>query len=330
MGFTARWYTIPAGLAIQERGGRAAPEVLVWLFPLIACTPLIRGPAPSDTDEDPADTLTLARLEPASGSTAGSVAVGVYGAGFTDGTAVTVGGLPCLSLSYIAAGQLTCVTPPNPAGEAALVVTEGASSASLPYTYIADTDTGPVDTDTLDTDTVDTDTVDTDTDTVDTDTDTVDTDTPDTDTSSAAVAVDYCHLQYPCTQELAAHASSDLVYGWIYQNGVTVGAGAGAGVVLEVGVGPDGSNPATSAAWTWASMTYNVDKDGLVPGDLANDEYQGRFDAPASAGAYDYCVRASADSGASWTYCDGGGGTCPGGGSTDGYTAVDAGALTVR
>ena len=53
MGFTARWYTIPAGLAIQERGGRAAPEVLVWLFPLIACTPLIRGPAPSDTDEDP-------------------------------------------------------------------------------------------------------------------------------------------------------------------------------------------------------------------------------------------------------------------------------------
>ncbi len=299
----------------------------MWLLPLVACTPLIRGPAPRDTDEETAISLTLARLEPASGSTAGSVAVGVYGTGFTDGSTVTVAGAPCLSLSYISAEQLTCVTPPNPAGEAAVVVTEGGASASLPYTYVADGDTD-TDTDTGGTDT------DTDTDTGGTDTDTgsVDTDTGavDTDTSTVVVPVDYCHLQYPCTQSLAAHASSDLVYGWVYRAGVTTGAGAGAGVVLQVGVGPDGSNPETSASWTWASMTYNVDKDGLVPGDLANDEHQGRFDAPGSAGAYDYCVRASADDGASWTYCDGGGGTCPGDGSDDGYSAVDAGALAVR
>ena len=148
------------------------------------------------------------------------------------------------------------------------------------------------------------------------------------DTAVPVVSVDYCHIQYPCEQSVAAGVATDAVYGWVYQAGVTEGPGVGVGVTLEVGWGADGSDPATG--WTWTTMRYNLDKDGLVPGDLANDEWFGAFTAPTVPGAYDFAVRASADGGASWTYCDGGGGTCPGSGSDDGYDAADAGALTVR
>jgi hypothetical protein len=117
------------------------------------------------------------------------------------------------------------------------------------------------------------------------------------------------------------------VYGWIYVAGKTVGAGAGAGVAVQLGVGPDGSTP--DETWVWTDMTYNADKDGLSAGDLSNDEYQGSFVAPSAAGTYDYCVRASADGGVAWLYCDAGGVSCPGTGSDDGYSPADAGALTV-
>lgn len=76
-------------------------------------------------------------------------------------------------------------------------------------------------------------------------------------------------------------------------------------------------------------MAYNGDKDGLLDGDLANDEYVGTFTAPATPGDYDYAAKASADYGLAWTYCNLGGDSCNYGGSTDGYEPSDAGALTV-
>lgn len=129
----------------------------------------------------------------------------------------------------------------------------------------------------------------------------------------------------------APGATSDAVYVWVYQAGVTEGAGQGTGVTVDVGVGDDGTNPATSGTWGWTAASWFDDKDGLTPGDLANDEYTGTFTAPSATGSHDYAARASADGGISWTYCDFGGATeCLGNGSDDGYSSTMAGDLTVE
>ena len=151
----------------------------------------------------------------------------------------------------------------------------------------------------------------------------------DVDTGDPLVPVDYCHLQWPCTLNTASGTPSSTLYVWVYQAGVTEGVGVGPGIQVEVGVGPDGSNPATSSSWVWSGASYNVDTDGLSVGDRANDEYSGNFVAPLVSGSYDYCGRVSADGGRSWAYCDLGGSGCGGSGSSDGYSAVTTGNLTV-
>ena len=138
--------------------------------------------------------------------------------------------------------------------------------------------------------------------------------------------VEYCHLQWPCALTVAPGATSEAVYAWIYQGGVTQGAGQGAHIEMELGVGVAGSDPLLG--WNWSLMSYFTDKDGMIEGDMANDEYRGTFVGPAVAGTYDYAVRASADSGLTWTLCDLGGDSCNQGGSTDGYD--DPGVCTVE
>jgi hypothetical protein len=136
---------------------------------------------------------------------------------------------------------------------------------------------------------------------------------------SVEVPVDYCHLQWPCDITAAAGSTSPEVYAWIYQGGVTQGAGQGEGIQFHVGVGDAGSDPESDRSWTWFAMRYFSDKDGLTAGDLANDEYVGSFDLPATPGTYDYVARATADDGLTWTLCDLGGDSCNLGGSSDGY-----------
>lgn len=140
--------------------------------------------------------------------------------------------------------------------------------------------------------------------------------------------VDYAHVQFPCSASVATGATF-TVYGWVYEPAVTVGPGQGLGIDAEAGVGPDASDPAHDAGWTWTTATYSADKDAFYPGDVANDEYVATLTAPASPGDYDYAYRYSTDGGLSWLYADLGGDTCLLIGSTDGYEATTAGALTV-
>lgn len=307
----------------------------MWFFAILSCQPTIQR-APPEDDTAPTG-LTVTGVAPSSGPASGGTSVSVRGTGFSDASEVSVGSVACASMAWLSDTELLCVTPPGAAGETTLAVTDAGETATIAFSYLPVGDTGdPPDTgDTGTRDTADTaDTGDT-SDTADTGIDTADTadtgtDSGDSADTAAIVPIDYCHLQYPCAQTVAAGVASEGVYGWVYQAGVTEGAGEAAGITVQVGVGPDGSDPAVDAGWSWAAMAYNTDKDGLSSGDLANDEYEGPFAAPGSAGTYDYCVRASADGGASWTYCDGGGASCPGSGSDDGYSAADAGALTVE
>lgn len=115
----------------------------------------------------------------------------------------------------------------------------------------------------------------------------------------AAAEADYCAVQFPTSLSVQAGTSTGLIYGRIFEAGVTPAAGAPAGYVAQVGYGPDTSNPETQAGWQWSATTYNVQVGN-------DDEYQGSFTAPATAGKYRYAYRFSPD-GVSWTYCDVGG-----------------------
>lgn len=142
------------------------------------------------------------------------------------------------------------------------------------------------------------------------------------------IPVDYCEVHYPCSTSVLSGQPSEDIYAWIYQGGSTDGPGEGPDVLIEIGIGPDGSDPLVDTGWTWYYMSYNTDKDGLLEGDLANDEYVGNFYGPSTPGTYIYAARATVDDGASWTACDLGGSTCGGDGS-DSYDPADAGICTV-
>ena len=114
--------------------------------------------------------------------------------------------------------------------------------------------------------------------------------------SSLPAEADYCAIQFPASLSVQAGAGTGLIYGRIFEAGVTAAAGAPAGYFAQVGYGPDTSNPETQAGWVWSATTYNVQ--------IGNDdEYQGSFNAPAAPGKYRYAYRFSPD-GMSWTYCD--------------------------
>jgi hypothetical protein len=309
--------------------------------------------------------FALTGAQPDHGPEAGGTAVTLSGSGFTSSTEVTVGGAPCASLTILSSVEIACTTPAGAAGAANLQASrpEDGALSSVAFTYESggtDGTDGSTDGGTDGTDGGSdggTDGTDGGTDGTDGGTDSgtgggtdggtdsgtgggtdggTDSGTDGGtdggtggDTGVIVTPVDYCHIQYPCTMTSTAGAASSVVYVWVYQGGITVGAGQGAGVSVEVGVGPDASDP-SAGGWTWSIGGYNGDKDGLTAGDLSNDEYQGSFTTPATLGSYDYCGRVSADGGASWTYCDSGGSSCGGSGSDDGYSAANAGQLSVN
>ncbi len=114
------------------------------------------------------------------------------------------------------------------------------------------------------------------------------------ETGNAAEA-DWCIIQSPTSLGLSASQASGLIYGRLYEAGLT-GSGAPAGVIAQVGYGPADVNPETQSGFVYYPATYNQDYGN-------NAEFMGSFTAPAGAGDYHYVYRFSLD-GQSWTYCD--------------------------
>ncbi len=107
--------------------------------------------------------------------------------------------------------------------------------------------------------------------------------------------LDFCNLQFPPTITSTAGSTSPLVYGRVFEAGLTSVAGAHPQIRAELGVGPAGVNPATTAGFTWTPSVFNVQVGN-------DDEYQASFVVPA-AGSYGYTTRFTRD-GTNWTYCD--------------------------
>lgn len=111
-----------------------------------------------------------------------------------------------------------------------------------------------------------------------------------------AAECDFCNLQFPAGIAINAGTSTQLIYGRIYEAGVTEAAGASASVLAQVGYGPSGSDPRFSGTWQWFTATYNVQVGN-------DDEYQGSF-IPLFGGTYSYTFRFSLDGGTSFSFAD--------------------------
>ncbi|MBM4318495.1 MAG: hypothetical protein FJ125_00690, partial [Deltaproteobacteria bacterium] len=141
----------------------------------------------------------------------------------------------------------------------------------------------------------------------------------------APPAIDFCRLQAPLVAETNP-GRAVTVTGRVFEKGVTdrtAAVDAEPGLVGQLGWGPDGSAPAGNAGWSWIAATPGPGWDGAAAGEPGHDEYRAVLTAPA-AGRYDFAFRFTIDSGASWTYCDGGAG------SGDGYQPAQAGDLRVN
>ncbi|MCP3098775.1 IPT/TIG domain-containing protein [Myxococcus sp. K15C18031901] len=118
------------------------------------------------------------------------------------------------------------------------------------------------------------------------------------------------------TYATGAEATRKVV-GQVFVQGVTSGAGAGAGVVGQLGYGPAGQDPATSAQWTWTTAAY---KDEVGN----NDQFEATLPNPGTAGSYRFAYRFKVNDGA-YLLCDADGNA---GGAT-GFETAKMGTLTV-
>lgn len=111
--------------------------------------------------------------------------------------------------------------------------------------------------------------------------------------------ISYCQLQAQSPASGTTGEASETLFALVFAEGVTQGAGQGSGVEGELGWGTPG---AQTGDFNWKTMTYNLDVDGLTPGDAANDEY-GTTLTLSTAGTFDYLARFRLNDGA-WVYCD--------------------------
>lgn len=110
--------------------------------------------------------------------------------------------------------------------------------------------------------------------------------------------VGFCQLQPQSPVSYTLGDDAPNLYAVLFAEGVTQGAGQGQGLEAELGWGS--GDPAN---FEYVPMVYNVDKDGLTPGDLANDEYGAPLAIP-STGEFQYMARARGVGRRGWIYCD--------------------------
>jgi hypothetical protein len=138
----------------------------------------------------------------------------------------------------------------------------------------------------------------------------------------ASPLADYVNIQFPMSMSAAAGVKSQLIYGQIYEPGITPTAGASSSIIAQLGYGPAGSDPTTSSAWLWVDATFNTQAGN-------NDEYKATLTVP-NAGEYAYTFRFAINDGVNpitYTYAD-----TDGAGANPGlsYDPTKLGSLTVE
>jgi Ca2+-binding RTX toxin-like protein len=110
---------------------------------------------------------------------------------------------------------------------------------------------------------------------------------------------DYVLLLSPSSIVAPPGSSTGAIYGQLYEASLTQDAGEPANVVAQLGYGPAGSDPTTSADWIWIDAAYSQNVGN-------NDVYFAEFTVPG-AGSWSYTYRFAIDEGIDplqFTYAD--------------------------
>jgi len=130
------------------------------------------------------------------------------------------------------------------------------------------------------------------------------------------LTIGWANLQWPPTlsHTISAENRTENVYGQVWIDGVTNQPGATQSLRAQLGVGPDGSDPADNPAWAWVDASFNTDTGN-------NDEFVASL-LPEQIGTFDYAYRYTTTNGRQWLYADLDG-------IGNGYSSDQAGSLTV-
>ncbi|WP_224240688.1 Ig-like domain-containing protein [Hyalangium gracile] len=113
---------------------------------------------------------------------------------------------------------------------------------------------------------------------------------------------DFCNLQSPASIIVAANSASPVIYGQLYEAGITEQPGPPGGWIAEVGYGNASTDPRSNNTWRFFPASYNPSHQSN------NDEFMGTFVAPSysltTPNNYAFTFRFSVDNGMRWTYCD--------------------------
>ncbi len=111
-------------------------------------------------------------------------------------------------------------------------------------------------------------------------------------------SIGWANLQWPPTlnHTISAVNRTGDVYGQVWIDGVTSQPGATPMLWVQLGFGPEGSDPASSLGWSWVDAAFNTDAGN-------NDEFKASL-LPDTLGMYDYVYRYSTTGGRDWLYAD--------------------------
>ncbi|HEU4323828.1 MAG TPA: alpha-amylase family glycosyl hydrolase [Roseiflexaceae bacterium] len=120
------------------------------------------------------------------------------------------------------------------------------------------------------------------------------------------LAVGWANLQWPpaLTHTISTVNRTSDVYGQVFIADATQQPGRTPTLRAQLGFGPQGSNPATAAGWSWVEAEFNTDAGN-------NDEFKASL-LPEAVGTFDYVYRYSTTGGREWIYADQSGPLAPG------------------
>jgi hypothetical protein len=136
---------------------------------------------------------------------------------------------------------------------------------------------------------------------------------------------DFCNLQFPAATTVTAGQSTELIFGRLFEAGLTNTSDGSPSITAELGFGPLGTDPRAETAWRFFPAIFNVPA-GL---DGNDDEFKATLAAPAvnAQTLFTYTYRFSLDGGLEFSYCD-----LDGAGSNGGqdFSAALLGTMTVN
>lgn len=110
------------------------------------------------------------------------------------------------------------------------------------------------------------------------------------------LTIGWANLQWPAsmTHTISVVNRTDNAYGQVWIDGATNQPGPTPGLRAQLGFGPQGTNPATDAGWTWVEAAFNTDAGN-------NDEFVASL-LPETIGTFDYTYRYTTTNGRDWFY----------------------------